>query len=314
MKTGGANKICFRLHNSRERGINVRKRNGFSIEPKYILIFFLVLCSVLLVASFKYKEKFSPIRAVVGDIITPMQNGINSVGSFFTVKTDIFTSKQELVEQNKELQSQLDSISYENRILQQEKYELSELRKLFELDEKYASFPKVAARVIDKDPGNWYNVFKIDKGSDDGLKVDMNVIAGDGSGGGLVGIITEVGHNWSRVRAIVDDTSNVGAMILKTNENCIVSGNLKLEDEGLLEFSDLEKSDTEVKTGNEVVTSYLSDKYHEGILIGYIKEVETDSTYSTRRGYITPAVNFDQIETVLVITELKEEMNPKPAD
>lgn len=292
----------------------MRRRNRFSIEPKYILIFFVVLCSILLVASFKYKEKFSPIRAVVGDVITPMQKGINSVGSFFTIKTDIFTSKQELVKQNKELQSQLDNIAYENRILQQEKYELSELRKLYELDEKYASYPKVAARVIDKDPGNWYNVFKIDKGSDDGLKVDMNVLAGDGSGGGLVGIITEVGHNWARVRAIVDDNSNVGAMILKTNENCLVSGNLKLEDEGLLEFSELEKSESTVATGNEVVTSYLSDKYHEGILIGYIKEVKTDNTYSTRYGYITPAVNFDQIETVLVITELKEELDPKPAD
>lgn len=273
-----------------------------------------MLCSVLLVASFKYKETFSPIRAIVGDVITPMQKGINSVGSFFTIKTDIFVSKQELLKQNKELQSQLDSISYENRILQQEKYELSELRKLFELDEKYASYPKVAARVIDKDPGNWYNIFKIDKGSDDGLKVDMNVLAGDGSGGGLVGIITEVGHNWARVRAIVDDSSNVGAMILKTNENCMVSGNLKLKDEGLLEFSDLEKSDSKVATGNEVVTSYLSDKYHEGILIGYIKELKTDNTFDTRCGYITPAVNFDQIETVLVITELKEEMKPKPVD
>lgn len=67
-------------------------------------------------------------------------------------------------------------------------------------------------------------------------------------------------------------------------------------------------------TGNEVVTSYLSDKYHEGILIGYIKELKTDNTFDTRCGYITPAVNFDQIETVLVITELKEEMKPKPVD
>lgn len=292
----------------------MRRRNRFFINPKYILIFFLVLCSVLLVASYRYKEKFTPIRAAVGDVITPMQKGINSVGAFFTIKTDIFVSKAELVKQNEELQSQIDSISYENRILQQEKYELSELRKLFELDEKYASYPKVAARVIDKDPGNWYNIFKIDKGSDDGLKVDMNVLAGDGSGGGLVGIITEVGNNWSRVRAIVDDNSNVGAMILKTNENCIVSGNLKLKDEGLLEFSDLEKSDSNVTAGNEVVTSFLSDKFHEGILIGYIKELKTDSTFDTRCGYITPAVNFDQLETVLVITELKEEMKPKPVD
>ena len=254
------------------------------------------------------------MRAVVGDVVTPMQKGINSVGHFFTEKTEIFTSMKELLEENEKLQSELDSVNYENKILQQEKYELSELRKLYELDEKYASYPKVAARVIDKDPGNWYNVFKIDKGSDDGLKVDMNVLAGDGAGGGLVGIITEVGHNWAKVRSIIDDSSNVGAMILKTNETCIVSGNLKLEDDGILEMSGLENSDTKVGVGNEVITSYLSDKYHQGILVGYIKEINTDSTKSTRSGYLTPAVDFDKLETVLVITELKEKLDPEPTE
>ena len=292
----------------------MRRRNKFFIEPKYILAFFIIVCLGLIICSFRYKDAFSPVRAVVGDVVTPMQKGINSVGHFFTEKTEIFTSMKELLEENEKLQSELDSVNYENKILQQEKYELSELRKLYELDEKYASYPKVAARVIDKDPGNWYNVFKIDKGSDDGLKVDMNVLAGDGAGGGLVGIITEVGHNWAKVRSIIDDSSNVGAMILKTNETCIVSGNLKLADEGILELSELEKSDTKVQVGYEVVTSYLSDKYHEGILIGYIKEVSTDSTNSTRTGYITPTVNFDRLDTVLVITELKEELDPKPVD
>ena len=290
------------------------KKRKFSLEPKYFLIFFLVVCAILMITSFKYKEKFSPFRAFIGDIVTPMQKTINSVGTFFVEKKENFVSKQELLEENKRLQEALDSVSYENKILQQEKYELSQLRKLYELDEKYASYPKVAARVIDKDPGNWYNVFKIDKGSDDGLQVNMNVLAGDGTGGGLVGIITEVGHNWAKVRAIIDDSSNVGSMILKTNENCIISGNLKLADDGLLELSELENSGTTIAIGNEVVTSYLSDKYHEGILIGYIKEISADSTNSTRSGYITPAVDFDNLDTVLVITELKEELNPKPAD
>lgn len=292
----------------------MKRRDKFSIEPKYIFVFFLILCFVLIVASFKYKEAFSPVRAVVGDVVTPMQKGINQVGHYFSEKTEVFSSMSELRAKNKELQEQLDQANYENKILQQEKYELSDLRKLYELDQKYASYPKVAARVIDKDPGNWYNVFKIDKGSDDGLKVDMNVLAGDGSGGGLVGIITEVGHNWAKVRSIIDDSSKVGARVLKTNETCIIRGNLKLADEGLLEISQLENSDTEVKVGNEVVTSPLSDKYHEGILIGYVKEIKVDSTNSTRSGYLTPTVDFDKLETVLVITELKEKLNPTPKD
>lgn len=77
--------------------------------------------------------------------------------------------------------------------------------------------------MIGKGTSNWFNTFTIDKGSKDGIKVDMNVIAGSG----LVGIVTDVGKNYAVVRAIIDDTSNVSGMILSNNDNCIVSGNLK---------------------------------------------------------------------------------------
>lgn len=292
----------------------MRRKNKFSIEPKYILIFFVILCIILIITSYKFKDTFAPVRSVAGNVVTPMQKGINTVGTFFTEKTEVFTSMKDLKKKNEKLQKELNSVTYENKILQQEKYELAELRKLYGLDQKYANYPKVAARVIDKDPGNWYKVFKIDKGSKDGLKVNMNVLAGDGSGGGLVGIITEVGHNWAKVRSIVDDTSNVGAMILSTNETCIVSGNRELSNKGLLEFSGLDNSKTKISTGAEVVTSYLSDKYHQGILIGYVKEVKVDNSNSTRSGYITPVVDFGKLETVLVITELREALDPKPKD
>ncbi|MCR4803887.1 MAG: rod shape-determining protein MreC [Lachnospiraceae bacterium] len=292
----------------------MRRRTKFTLEPKVVLIFFLVLCLLLIITSFLFKGFYAPIRGAVGEVVSPMQKGINTVGTFFTSKTDNFKSMNELMKENKQLKKQLNSVNYENKILQQEKYELAELRKLFELDEKYASYDTVAARVIDKDAGNWYSVFKIDKGSKDGMKVGMNVMAGDSSGGGLVGIITQTGKNWSKVRSIIDDTSKVGAMILKTNETCIVSGNLTLQEKGLLEFSEMDNSEIEYKAGAEVVTSYLSDKFHQGILIGYIKEVVKDENANTRTGYITPAVDFTHLETVLIIKQLKEELDTEEDD
>ena len=60
------------------------------------------------------------------------------------------------------------------------------------LDQEYTDYPKVAARIISKDPGNWYDTFMINKGTNDGIHVDNNVIAGKG----LVGIVTEVGPSW----------------------------------------------------------------------------------------------------------------------
>jgi rod shape-determining protein MreC len=210
------------------------------------------------------------------------------------------TTMDKLVKENASLQEQLDEVSSQNRLLQQDKYDLENLKKLYDLDETYSNYPKVAAHVISSD-GNWFDSFVIDKGSDDGLAVNMNVMAGDG----LVGIITEVNKSYARVRSIVDDESNVTGSLLKTSDMCIVSGNLQLMNEGVIEVTGI-PGDSKVKDGYEVVTSPISDKYLPGILIGYVRDLTTDSTNITQSGYLTPAADFSGLDMVLVITQVKD--------
>lgn len=279
----------------------MKRKSKYSLHPKYILGICTFLCIVLIIVSFKYSDEIQPVKTAVGTVLTPMQRGINTVGSFIAGKLDNFASLKELMSENEKLKDELASVSYENKILQQDKYELEDLRTLYELDSKYPSYPKVAARVIDKEPSNWYNKFKIDKGSNDGLAVDMNVLAGNG----LVGIITEVGHNYSVVTSIIDDTSSVSGMFLKTSDTCIVSGDLTLMDDGRIRVEDISKT-AKVKDGYEVVTSNLSTKFLQGILIGYVSDVTLNSNSLQKTGYLTPAVDFSRLSTVLVITELKE--------
>ena len=135
----------------------------------------------------------------------------------------------------------------------------------------------------------------------------MNVI----SGGGLVGIVTEVGPNWSTVRSIIDDNSNVSAMVSTTSDGCIVAGDLRLIDEGSLNIVKLVDADNKVHVGDKIVTSYISEKFLPGILIGYISELNNDANNLTKSGYITPVVDFRHLQEVLVILELKEYI---PAD
>lgn len=279
----------------------MRRRTRFSLEPKYILAICSVLCIILIFISFRYEDKVQPVKNVVTSVFTPMQKGINTVGKWITDKKELVTNIKDLQEENKQLKEQLAETTYENRILQQEGYELDTLRDLYKLDKRYPSYPKVAATIISKDTNNWYNRFIIDKGSDDGLEVGMNVLAGNG----LVGIIVKVGHNNATVRSIIDDASNVSGMFLKTNDPCNVKGNLELIDKGLIEVQGIDK-DAKVKDGYEIVTSAVSSKYLEGILIGYISDITVDSNNMTKSGYLTPAVDFSNLTTVLVITELKE--------
>lgn len=281
----------------------MRRRTKITVEPKYILALCSICCIILLVLSFRFPEKFEPVKSAVSTVVTPMQKGINSVGRFLYSQKELLHTMKELRAENKELKEQVNMLSFENKVLQQEQYELNSLRDLYQLDEKYASYPKVAARVIFNDSGNWYNQFYIDKGTKDGIAVNMNVIAD----GGLVGIITQVWDNCAKVRTIIDDKNNVFGMSLKTSDGCNVKGNLKLIDSGFLEI-ELMNKDAEIKEGDEIVTSAISSRYLQGILIGYVNSIKVDPSNMTKSGYLTPAVSFDSLDTVLVITELKKEL------
>lgn len=270
------------------------------MDPKYILMTIAIVCVALIIVSFRFQDKMTPIRTAVGSVVTPMQRGINKIGLVVADGMDYVTTVKKLVKKNNALQKQLDGLSQQNRLLQQDKYDLDDFRKLYSLDEKYSNYPKVAAHVISSD-GNWFNSFVIDKGSKDGLKVNMNVLAGDG----LVGIVTEVNKSYARVRSIIDDESSVTGSFLKTSDMCFVNGNLKLIGKGMIDISGI-PADAEVKDGYEVVTSPVSDKYLPGILIGYARDIKTDSSNITQSAHLTPAADFSGLDMVLVITEVKD--------
>lgn len=281
----------------------MKRKTKFSLPSKYALLIVSLLCIGMIFASFTMDISLAPLKVVTGYTLMPIQNGINQIGLWFSDKADSLEQLRDVMAENEILKTQMDELTIENSTLQQDKYELDRLRELYELDEKYPSYHKVAARITGKDPGNWFSTFVIDKGTKDGLAVDMNVIAGSG----LVGIITDVGPNWSTVRSIIDDSSNVSGMVLSTSDHCIVTGNLQLMSEGKISLNQLSDSDNEVAVGDKIVTSHISNKYLQGILIGYISELSMDANNLTKSGYITPVVDFEHLQEVLVITDMKEQ-------
>lgn len=280
----------------------MRKTTNENLKNKYLLAGLSIFCAALIVVSFLDNDLVSPVKQVSGFLITPVQKGINGFGSWLSGLTDNFDDAVTLRAKNEELQARVDTLTEENSQLIQDREELLRLRELFDLDAQYDEYEKTGARIIAKESGNWFQLFTIDKGSNDGIQKDMNVI----SGGGLVGIVTEVGPNWSTVRSIIDDNSNVSAMISNTSDQCIIAGDLRLIDEGSLNLVKLTDADNKVHVGDKVVTSYISEKYLPGILIGYISELNNDSNNLTKSGYITPVVDFRHLQEVLVILELKE--------
>ena len=282
----------------------MKKKNQTSAANRYLLLGLSLFCILMMVLS-SFSDKVSgPFKVFANYTVIPLQQGINQIGGWLGDMSDNFETLQQLRTENEKLQEQIDTLTTENSNLQEERYELERLRELYQLDQNYSDYEKTAAPVIGKDSGNWFSTFTIDKGSDDGIAVDMNVMAGSG----LVGIVVDVGPSWAKVRSIIDDSSNVSGMVLSTSDRCIVSGDLSLIDEGQIRFEQMENNENQVSVGDQIVTSYISDKYLQGILIGYVSEVTVDSNNLTRSGYITPAVNFKDLQEVLVITTTKAEL------
>ncbi|MDD6266862.1 MAG: rod shape-determining protein MreC [Clostridium sp.] len=279
----------------------MRFNNKKSIPPKYILLILTMVCLLLIGASVAFEEVLTPLRFITGVTITPMQKGINAVGNWVTDKIDMLADIRDLQAENEELRAQLDAYQSENKMIMSDTNELNDLRKLYELDSRYPDYEKVAANVISKDSGNWFDTFILDKGSNAGIQVGCNVMAGNG----LVGIVTEVGPNYSKVRAIIDDNSNVSAMFLTNSSLCNVIGDEKYMDDGYIRVEHIDK-DLDVSEGDELVTSNISDKFLPGITIGYVQKLTLDSNNLTMSADLVPAVDFDNIQTVLVVLELKQ--------
>lgn len=280
-----------------------RPSKFININTKVLIFVLTVFCVFSIILSSIFSNYSKPAKIVSGAIVVPLQDGMNGIGKWFTNKADYFNSVKKLTKKNKELESQVNELTEENSLLAQNKYELERLRDLYQLDQDYSSYEKIAANVIGKDSGNWFDIFTINKGSKDGIKKDMNVI----SGGGLVGIVTDVGKDYAKVRAIIDDESSVSVSFANTSDTGIVSGDLKLMDDGVMNVTEVLK-DAKVTEGDMVVTSKISDKFVPGILVGYVTNIKLDSSELTQSGQINPVVDFKHIDEVLVITQLKDDM------
>ena len=271
-------------------------------NTKYFLFGLSLLCICMIGITTIRGSILNPLRTAVGYVLVPIQSGVNRVGGgLYNELSSVGKLKTALAE-NETLKTRVDELTEENTRLRSEQFELERLRSLYELDQEYMQYHKIGARIIAKDSSSWFSVFRIDKGYDDGIKEDMNVIAG----GGLVGIVTDVGANYATVRSIIDDSSRVSAMAQQSGDSCIVAGDLQLFKDGRLKLSYMEKDD-DIKDGDMIVTSNISGKFLPGILVGYATDITVDYNDNlTKSGYLIPAARFDRLQEVLVITDLKD--------
>ena len=287
-----------------ERLKNIFLKIRSRLTSRVALIVVCLLCvASLLYHYWSYEDSVSPAQ-IAGAVIIPFQEGLNEIGSFLFRSEEDRISLSEARDQISELRKENAELRRENGDLQDLALENERLRRLLDMKNRLSGYEMTEASVIGNDGVNMFVRFTLNKGTMDGIKVNMNVLNEQG----LVGIITAVGPNYSICTAIIEEGTNVSAMTKNSRMNLIVSGDMSTAGVSEMRLSNA-LLDIDFKEDSTLVTSFISDRYLPGLLIGYAEDVTPNEDGLTQSGLVRTAVDFTSIKEVLIVKTLREDYN-----
>jgi len=261
----------------------------------FIVITIVLLVTIALTAD--SNSKLNWIGNIFSVPLSPVQKLFSTAGQKIDEAVSFFKDIEAIKTENEELRKRVSELERENRELEAFKEKNEELRKALNLKDRFAEYTIIGSNVIAKDAGNWFDIFRIDVGTRDGIKGDMPVVT---NSRGLVGRILTSDITSSKVISIIDEDSQVAGWISKTGGHVIVRGDYALKDEGLCRM-DYIAGDIDVKVGDIIETSGLGGIYPKGIVIGEVKEIRMINSEFNRYAIIEPAVDFKSLEEVYVL-------------
>lgn len=268
----------------------------FEKYKKFIFTGAIILLTVLALVTSGKKLNATIFESALGFVVTPFQDITSGIGRWVENTTSERREQEEILAENESLREQVASLQADNTRLSLYETENAKLSALLKIAQKYPEYNTFGTTIIAKNPGSWYDVFTVDKGTSDGVEANMVLAAPEG----LVGKIIESGATYAKGQSILDSRSSVPAMSARTGDLGVVKGDYTLMNNGLckMEYIDAE---AEIAVGDEIVTSHLSDVYPPGLTIGRVKEIKNDTNGLTRYAIIEPAVDLKHLDTLLVI-------------
>ena len=258
-----------------------------------IIITIVILIVIVIISNIKI-DNVAFIESSAGIFVMPIQNGLTYLKNWMSGNNTFFTNINNLQEENEELKKKNSELEKSLRELEIVKSENSTLKEYVNLKDKYTEYKTIPAYVINKDISNYNDTIVINVGKDDGIEVNMPVIADQG----LVGHVISVTSKTAKVQTIVDTASTISCTLTTSRDNVIARGTL--EEKSTLKATYIPTSAT-VLEGDTIETSGLGGIYPKGIHIGTIKKVITGKNITDRYAMIETAVDFAKIDTVLVI-------------
>lgn len=258
-----------------------------------IIITIILLIILVFISNLKL-NKFSYIENAFSNIIMPIQSGITFLKNKLTGNDNYFATIDSLKEENEELKLKNTELEEALRGLEVIQAENSTLKEYLNLTEQYKSYKTVPAYIINKDTSNFSSIFVINVGSNNGIKENMTVIAAEG----LVGHVISVTNDTAKVQTLIDTSNVVSSTLENSKDNVIARGTLNGNELKATYIS----TDTVLTEGEKLHTSGMGGIYPKGIYIGNIKKINETRNITDRSFILETAVDFENLETVLVIT------------
>lgn len=267
----------------------------FKNKPAFFTAIIAVLLILAITFTFKGRTRPSTFGSIVGSAVTPIQKVFYKTGEFFKNTFNTLFELKELKNKNQMLTEEIAKLREENRKLYQMALENKRLRDILNFAETNVEYKYIGAEITGKDPGNWFDIFTIDKGSKHGIVVNDPVITGEG----LVGRIIEVGNNYSKVMSIIDERSSLSIIVNRTRDTGIVSGTVNSE---LIAIMPLE---SDIVKGDDIITSSFST-LPSGLYIGKVESVEKLERKLQKVVTIKTSVDFKRLEEIFVLKTYSE--------
>lgn len=263
------------------------------------LIFVAIFVGLLIWISFFQAEKIDQIQKGTLSLFSPFITASGRISDSASTLEGEKLSYSEMEEQLTQIRRERDKLHIEVLEKDEIEYENIELRKALQYKTRQ-SLNLMATRVINRKPTNWYNTLIIDKGSEDGIRPDLAVVAPAGEGAALVGKISEVvGPHSSVVLLLTDEMCQVPAIIKDTVEEGILNGERSpVRNQPFLKLRYLSK-EADVRIGDLIVSSGIGDVFRRNLVLGTVKEsrrgvIDTEAT-------VIPAINFEKLVDVFII-------------
>ena len=254
-----------------------------------------IIILILIVIFSNSDTEISFLENAASKLVMPVQNGLTYLKNKVSGNSTFFTDINNLKQENEKKKKKNSELEQSLRELENIKSENETLKEYLDLTEKYGEYKTVPAYIINKDISNYSKTIVINVGSNDGIEENMTVIADQG----LVGHVISVTSTTAKVRTIVDTSSSVSCLLSTTDESIVCKGTL--EEESALKAMYVPDDDGIIQ-GDSVETSGLGGIYPKGIHVGSIKRVVNTKNATDRYAIVETAVNFDKLDTVLVIT------------